>query len=225
MTAHSTDTSPATLSERAYIRLRDDIISGTLAPATKLKINMLRDNYDVGAGPLREALARLAGENLVVLEGQRGFAVAPISLEELEDIGRLRIHLEFEALSAALPGADAAWEDRLIASFHRLSRFEKSVQTGDAALAEWDRLNRAFHDATVAGCPLVWTMRLRSQILQLHERYRRLSRANSAGSRDIAAEHEALFEAVMDRDLPSCKVILTEHINTTTTRLITMFSQ
>lgn len=224
MTQHSNDTSPATLSERAYIQLRDDIIAGTLSPATKLKINMLRETYGLGAGPLREALARLAGENLVVLEGQRGFAVAPISLEELQDIGRLRIHLEFEALSAALPLADAGWEDRLITSYHRLSRFETSAPKGDVALAEWDRLNRAFHEATVAGCPLVWTMRLRSQILQLHERYRRLSRSIPAGSRDIAAEHEALFEAVMDRDLSRCKAILTEHINTTTARLITMFS-
>lgn len=224
MTLHTTDVLPATLSERAYLRLRDDIIAGTLAPTAKLKISMLRQDYGFGAGPLREALARLAGENLVVLEGQRGFAVAPISLDELKDIGRLRIHLEFEALSAALPLADAEWEDRLIAAFHRLSRFERSAAEEDGELAEWDRLNRAFHDATVAGCPLIWTMRLRAQILQLHERYRRLSRSIAAGSRDIAAEHNALFEAVMNRDLPACRTILTTHIDTTTARLAESFS-
>lgn len=222
MNIRSTDTSPATLAEQAYLKLRDDIVAGTLPPGTKLKINMLRDTYDLGAGPLREAMARLVGEHLVLMEGQRGFAVAPVSIDELHDLGALRIHLECEALATALPLADTVWEDRLIAAFHRLSRFEKAE--GSVDLAQWDSLNRAFHDATVAGCPLVWTMRLRKQVLQLHERYRKLSRSSSAGSRDIAGEHEALFEAAMARDLPTCKNVLTDHINSTTQFLAQGFS-
>lgn len=206
----------STLSERAYRTLREDIVAGKLAPGEKLKIAMLRERYSLGAGPLREALARLSGEHLVILEGQRGFAVAPISTDEAQDIGRLRIHLEMEAIRATLPLMDNTWENRLIAAYHRLARYECTNDHDEQETKEWEKLNTAFHDATVWGCPLHWTMKLREQILHLHERYRRISRTATIGHRDIAKEHEALFEAIMARDIEKCEAILTEHINRTT---------
>ncbi len=71
-----------TQAEKAYRLMREDIVSGALAPDLKLKIDFLRDRYDIGAGPLREALARLSGEHLVTLLGQRGFVVAPMSVAD-----------------------------------------------------------------------------------------------------------------------------------------------
>ena len=70
-----------TLIESAYEALRQDIIKGTHAPESKLRIEELRKFYDTGASPLREALNRLAGEGFVTVEGQRGFSVAPLSLK------------------------------------------------------------------------------------------------------------------------------------------------
>ncbi|MEM7299686.1 MAG: GntR family transcriptional regulator, partial [Pseudomonadota bacterium] len=43
------------MTSRAYAKLRKDIISGTLAPGRKLKIEELRKSYDVGSSPIREA--------------------------------------------------------------------------------------------------------------------------------------------------------------------------
>ena len=62
---------------------------------------MLRDRYDIGAAPLREALSRLAGEGLVIAQEQRGFVVSGMSIEEARDIGELRLMLEIEALRSA----------------------------------------------------------------------------------------------------------------------------
>ncbi len=80
-----------TLIERAYEQLRDDIIEGQLMPDEKLRVEHLRTRYAVSAGTLREAITRLVSDALVVAEGQRGFRVAPIALEELEDVTRLRV--------------------------------------------------------------------------------------------------------------------------------------
>jgi DNA-binding GntR family transcriptional regulator len=63
--------------ERAYLALRQDIVSGTLAPGARLRVEHLKDHYEVGAGTLREALALLLSDALVVAEGQRGFASRP----------------------------------------------------------------------------------------------------------------------------------------------------
>src|ERR1700682_6076996 len=84
----TTDTAEAgsrTLIERAYAQLRDDIIEGRLAPGEKLRFDTLKAHYQVGAGTLREAITRLVSDALVVAEGQRGFRVAPMALEDLQD--------------------------------------------------------------------------------------------------------------------------------------------
>ena len=83
--------SARTLIEHAYTRLRDDIVSGQLVPGEKLRVEHLKERYGVSAGTLREAITRLASDALVVTEGQRGFRVAPITIEDLEDITNLRV--------------------------------------------------------------------------------------------------------------------------------------
>jgi len=87
------ESSDKTLAEKAYRLLREDIVAGRLAPGLKLKIEMLRDRYGLGAGPLREALARLSGDHLVTLLGQRGCIVAPLSAQDAREIGELRKQL------------------------------------------------------------------------------------------------------------------------------------
>lgn len=71
--------SPRTLTERAYTQLRDDIVEGRLEPGEKLRVEHLRQHYEVSAGILREALNRLVSDALVEAEGQRGFHVTPIT--------------------------------------------------------------------------------------------------------------------------------------------------
>ena len=83
-----------TIGDRAYRRIRGDILQGRLAPGEKLKLDRLKEDYGVSVSTLREVLSRLSSEKLVVAEGQRGFEVAPVSVEELKDIASLRLLLE-----------------------------------------------------------------------------------------------------------------------------------
>jgi DNA-binding GntR family transcriptional regulator len=99
-----------TLADQAYRRLRHDIVSGRLAAGSKLRLEGLVGDYEIGMSPLREALARLVGDLLVVSEGQRGFWVAPLSLDELDDVSRVRGLIETEALGLAIRHGDADWE-------------------------------------------------------------------------------------------------------------------
>ena len=86
-----------TLVGTAYVNLRRDIIQGKHPPGSRLRVEHLKDDYGVGAGTLREALALLVSDALVIAQGQRGFHVTPISLEDFRDITENRVLLETEA--------------------------------------------------------------------------------------------------------------------------------
>lgn len=208
-------TEPKTLVEGAYQRLRRDIIEGVHPPGGKLRVEHLKDQYDVGAGTLREALLLLVTDALVVTQGQRGFRVAPISIEDFEDITRTRILLETEALrqSIALGGED--WEAGVVAAFHRLSRAEQKLgdQDGHAhAAADWEKRNRSFHDALIAASPSRWIRHFQNILYQQSERYRRISLFRKPVPRDVHAEHQALIDATLARDADRATTILAEHI-------------
>lgn len=209
-----------TIAERAYRTIREDIVSGSLKPGEKLKIDTLRQRYGFGAAPLREALSRLSGDHLVRVMGQRGFVVAPVSARDAAEIGDLRKLLEIEALSRSIPRGGTEWEERLITTYHRLSRLETGANQGIGELDVWETHNSAFHDATVAACDSVWLLRMREQLFRQHERYRRISRLKSVLTRDIHLEHEALFEAAMSKDVPKAVIIISKHIQRTTDAVV-----
>ena len=84
------------------------------------------DQYEVGAGTLREALLLLVTDALVVEPGATWIPCRPISLADFEDITRTRVLLETEPFASRSRGDDA-WEADLVASFHRLSRAEQKL--------------------------------------------------------------------------------------------------
>jgi DNA-binding GntR family transcriptional regulator len=102
-----------TLIERTYGQLREDILDGKLVPGEKLLVEHLKARYEVGGGTVREALSRLVSEALVVAEGQRGFTVAAVSIDDLMDVTNVRVAIETEALRASVRNGDDFWRNRL----------------------------------------------------------------------------------------------------------------
>lgn len=77
-----------------YRRLRQEIAQLLLAPGTRLPLEELAAGYQVSLTPVRHALRRLESEGLVVSRRHRGARVAPLSVEELEEIQAVRLGLE-----------------------------------------------------------------------------------------------------------------------------------
>lgn len=206
--------SPAarTLAGRAYHQLRRDIVAGRLAAGSKLKLETLVQQYGIGMSPLREALARLVGDQLVKTEDQRGFWVAPLSLQELDDITRVRNLVENEALSLSIQHGDAAWEERLRQAFAELSEVEVHLSGTEGPLPpdvmdDWERRNQQFHRALIAACDSPWLLKLQDLLYHQAERYRRISLRSSRGKRFVHDEHTAIFEAATERNaLKACRM-------------------
>ncbi len=215
------DTSDSeTLAQGAYRTLRHDIIAGRRPPGERLRIGKLKTIYGIGPTPLREALQKLSQDGLVVAEDNRGFAVADLDPVEFADLNVARTAIEKEALRLSLARGDDAWEARVVAATY-------IMQKEDAALSpllekvpdSWERANAAFHTALVSACGSTWLLRLRMQLHDLCERYRRASVYQRIGARDLAAEHAAISAAVLKRDAARACTLIEHHFARTANAL------
>jgi DNA-binding GntR family transcriptional regulator len=214
--SHAANTAEAgsrTLIERAYGQLRDDIIEGRLAPGKKLRVEHLKTHYQVGAGTLREAITRLVSDALVVAEGQRGFRVAPMALEDLQDLTRLRLHIEIEALRQSIRHGDAAWRARLQQAYDELSAFEQPVRPEHRS--RWEPLNARFHETLTSAYGSPWTMKVLRLLTRHGERYRRYAIGLADSGRDVHAEHREIFEMAMAGMEARAALALEAHIRAT----------
>lgn len=213
------DCGSRTLIERAYNALKEDIFQGQWVPGQKLRVEHMKDRYAVGAGTLREALARLVSDALVIAEGQRGFTVAPMAVEELEDLTNLRVFIETSALQEAIRNADDEWRQQLRTVFERLSALETPLQT--AHIRQWEVANAAFHEALLAGGASLWTLRVLRQLSAHAERYRRLAIRLPGSVRNVHSEHLLVFESAMGNHPARAALALEIHIRNTPDLLIT----
>ncbi len=204
-----------TLVENSYLVLRQDIVEGRYPPGSRLRVEHLKDDYQVGAGTLREALSRLASETLVVAEGQRGFTVAPMSLEDLADLTEARLLLETEALRRSLRKGDDAWEAELVAAFHCLTKVEVRLRRTGPSVREWETLNQNFHAALIAACDSRWLLYMLQILYRQSERYRRYLISSRGRKRDIHAEHTEIFEAAIRRNENRAAEALKRHVRLT----------
>jgi len=197
-----------TIADQTYRHMRRDIISGALAPGSKLAMEMLSKRYDVGLSPLREALVRLTGDALAVAEGQRGFWVSQISLSDLQDMNDARLLIEGQALALAIERGGEEWEQAVTKSHEELTVLERQLdRVGNANIALWESANRRFHEALVSACSSPWLLRLRNVLQQHAERYCMIALSKSMIARDVHDEHEAIFDAVLARKtLRACRL-------------------
>ncbi|UJX45720.1 GntR family transcriptional regulator [Xanthobacter sp. YC-JY1] len=207
------------LVEAAYETLRQDILTGALPPGLKLRFEMLRERYGVGASTLREALTRLVGEALVTSEEQRGFRVAEISLDDFADLTAARKLVEIEALRQSIIFGDDAWEGALVGAYHRLSKVEEKLVEEKAESTElrdeFEARNRDFHFTLIGACPSRWVKHMHGILFQQSERYRRISLAARFEPRDVHAEHKAILEAALARNVDLACRLEAEHIDKT----------
>lgn len=205
-----------TLARKAYDNLRRDILRGSFAPESPLRLAELGERYGMGFSPLREALNRLNGERLVTSESLRGFRVAPLSLAEFEDALRNRLLIETEALRLSIANGDDAWAAGVVAALYALQL--QAGREGEAAdLWELEARHHSFHRMLLSGCGSDWMMEFFERLYAATERYRLpvLLASASLHQRDIQAEHAALAEAALARDSNAAITLLHQHYDRT----------
>jgi DNA-binding GntR family transcriptional regulator len=201
----------ATKSDLAYTRVRELILSGTLAPGAVLPQAALAHQIGMSTTPLREALRRLKQEGLVELDAHRDARVRPLDATEARDLLELRRSLDPLAASLAAQRRTDADLDDLRAALDGLEALSTSPSI--AQLESHHRFHAAIHRAS-HNALLVQTL---DGLWVKTDRYRRhgLESGRSHEERDArAAEHRRLFEAVRDGDAETAAELMRRHVET-----------
>ena len=104
----------------------------------------------------------------------------------------------------------------------RLSRTPERAAADPARSSdEWAEAHAAFHMALAGGCDSPWLLRLRGQLYDQSERYRRLSVPLTTQTRNIGEEHQAIVDATLARDPDKAVALLSAHLSATTRILLT----
>jgi len=198
-----------TLSDRLVDVLRDFILSGAIEPDLPIRQDALASDLRVSKIPLREALARLEQDGLVVSQPNRGFFVRPMTPEEAEEIYALRLKLEPDAAAAAcLIATDA---DQEVAR-QALAAFDIDAVAHKPTVGA---LNRAFHIALVKPGGNRITTSIVARLHVLADRYVRKHLEPKGRVPRAEAEHHEMLDAWIKRKDAKVRKLISEHLEGT----------
>ena len=197
------------LADRAYVALRDQIVTLAIAPGAPINEESLGRELGLGRTPLREAIKRLALENLVAVYPRRGTFVTEINITDLAHISDVRVQLEGHAAYRAAQRLTPAQREELDAL---LAEIETPEVRGDAdALMGLDaRIHRFVYRC--AGNPYLRDTLERYLNLSLRIWYLVLGRLPHLFER--VHEHRDLLQAVRRGDADGARAIAAQHVAT-----------
>ncbi|TMV91793.1 FCD domain-containing protein [Thioclava sp. BHET1] len=204
-------------------RVRADILSCRLEPGAKLRFEPLKERYEVSFSTLREALSRLAEEGLAVSEGQRGFSVAPVSVDDLIDLTNARVLLDRELIRLSMLNGDDSWEAGILSIYHRMERLQERLGDEYSSDEEWIQLHSKYHVALVSACGSPLLLQIRQKLFDRAHRYRRIAAEFRTKWRPKEAEHKAIRDLVLDRN-PAAVDLIERHIRETTDNVLNFAS-
>ena len=213
---------PATklVAERAYVELRDRIVTLRLAPGTVLREDELMREMAIGRTPLREAVKRLALENLVAVQPRRGTFVTAVEASDIVNITEVRA--ELEGFAAELAAMRMNGEARAAAEA-LLEEIEEVTQPHEQ---EWlmrfdERIHHFIWEAS--GNPYLIETLERYFTHSLRIWYLVLDRVPGLGH----AVHDQLhlLEALLERDGARARSIMREHVLAFQREILAAFSR
>jgi len=196
-----------TLSEQVLGRLREDILSGDLAPASVLSEATLARSFGVSRGPVREALGRLASEGLVAITPRRGAIVTELTRDEFIDAYQVREALETLAIRLAVPRL-AETDLARLRELHR----EMVEHTRRGEINAFFNTNARFHELFVVAADNQKLQEMYRLLMGQMARYLARSLALRGSLEKSVAEHAAILEAVEAGDVERAARLLADHI-------------
>jgi DNA-binding GntR family transcriptional regulator len=191
-----------------YEQVRQRILLGVLPPESPLALADLADELGVSTMPVRAALARLTNEGLVRKLRSRVSIVAPLEIEDFEEIQAVRAGIEALAARLGVERIDQAGLDQMRGHLERLAELSAAERLDEYRSEEWD-LHAVCYRA--AGRPrllgLVQDYRLRA------ERYSRLAIVSSPGFSRPLHIQQRFFNCAAARDGAGAVVVIREALD------------
>ena len=195
------------IAERAYRELRERIVTLDLSPGTTLREDELMSELGIGRTPLREAVKRLALENLVAVQPRRGTYVTEVHAADIVHITEVRAELEGYAAELAARRMDAAARTAAEALLEEIETGGRG--TDQQALMHLDQRIHAFTWES-CGNPYLQATLERYFSLSLRIWYLVLDRVPGLGH--AVHDQVELLRALTDGDGGRARSIMREHV-------------
>ncbi len=197
------------LADRAYGELRDRIVTLRIAPGAPIDEDALGRELAIGRTPVREAIKRLALENLVTVFPRRGTFASEINITDLAGISDVRIQLEGHAAYRAAQRITAGQREELEQLLEELAGSQGSDDV-EALMALDTRVHRFVHRC--AANPYLEETLGRYFNLSLRIWYLVIDRLPHLFTR--VHEHDDLLRAIADGEADRARDVLAEHVET-----------
>ncbi|MFB6271347.1 MAG: GntR family transcriptional regulator [Salinibacter sp.] len=205
------------IADDIYQVLRRNILQQKLEAGQRLQVDDLADQLDVSRTPVREALNRLAAEELVEIVPRSGTYVAQPTAEDIDEIFDLRTALEglaVEQVAAAAPNAEEVQALRDLLDWSSGPDEDEIIQHAEA--------NRAFHERLVELTGNEKLMQI-YRMLNAHATMALVHYSTAGGQErwDVEREeHEAILAALADGDPAAARRAMERHLERSRTSLI-----
>jgi len=205
-----------TLNGALFDLLRQKILTGVLLPGRKLKVAELAAEHSVSLNVVREALNRLAGEQLVEIEPQCGFAVRGLSADDLADLVHQRIIFEGIALRQSIGRGSLEWQSHVVAAHHRLSRTPMSRPEDKGKVnPDWMARHEEFNFVMMQACGSPRLEQIVRQLAEAAAMYHRALLPAVGHASELEAEHTELLNAILAGDADKAVRVLVAHLEQT----------
>ncbi len=197
------------LSDDVATRLRAAILSGAFAPGERLREEALARALGVSRGPVREALAELERQGLVVINRNRGAVVAQLSRDDLEELYTLRLAIEELAIRRAAEAADPASIAQMRSLIDSMrDSIARGITEQEAAELDLDFHDLIYDAANHRRAKDTWTnMRPQIHVLLLNRNV-----ADVDFREMLVTSHEELLDGIERSDQDHAAQMLREHL-------------
>jgi DNA-binding GntR family transcriptional regulator len=213
-----------TLSEQTYEELKERILDQTLAPGERLNIDRLSRALNVSSSPIREALARLEGDRLVISQLYAGYNVAPQpDPNYLHDLLDLRILLEGHCAFIGAPKQNPAILQAMSQALRKLAA-TRTLGTHYREYRRFVQADHAFHQALVDSAENIAISQTYASLNGIITQSRLyLNRGNSGmAAAQVAEEHTHIFLAFKEGNGAAAREALRDHLERGRRRLLSV---
>ena len=194
--------------------LRERVLSGEIAPGERLHQVPLSESLGVSRTPLREALAQLANQGLLVYEPNRGYEVRAFSTTEI--VAAFNVRSRLEGLACSLAAQRGLSEEALATLSHCVEEGDRILAKGvlvPADLEPYRRMNVDFHETIIrsANNPFLddfvrqcHNVPLASDRVFVWEDYAVIARSHD--------DHHRIADALAERDAERADALMREHV-------------
>jgi DNA-binding GntR family transcriptional regulator len=203
------DSPPASLADKAYLAIRDQLIMLEIEPGEPIDDDLLAKSLGMGRTPVREALKRLESDRLVVSYSRRGTFATGMDIADLAHVSEIRVQLEPLAARRAAERAPRATRTELADLAARVQEID-IARTGRAELMRWDlTVHRAIYRA--ANNPHLEDVLIRYDNLATRIHCMFLDRLTTTDMH-VVAEHVALLRAIAAGEADRADELAREHV-------------